>query len=81
MKGVLHQWAEVSARMLAHERIPVSVVHEFERLAGAEADPADLHLCPQGGAYTADQPSPAFDEHCLRTQMIGSKGLVVVVGE
>lgn len=58
---------DASARLLAHERIPAQVVQEFERLAGAEVDLADLHLWREGGAYTADQPRPAFDEHYLRT--------------
>ena len=53
--------------LLAHDRILAPVVQEFERLAGAGVDLADLHLWRQGGAYTADQPFPAFNEHYLRT--------------
>ena len=53
--------------MPTHEGKSASVVQEFESLVGTEADPADRQLWRQGGAYAADQPSPAFDEHCLRT--------------
>ena len=52
--------------MPTYEGKSAPAVQEFESLAGTEADPADLHLCPQGGAFATDQPSPAFNEHYLR---------------
>ena len=81
MKGVLHQWGDASARLLAHDRIPAAVVQEFERLAGVEVDLADLHLWRQGGAYTADQPFPAFDEHYLRTHAQASTKIIRFAAE
>ena len=67
--------------LLAHERVPAAVVDEFERLAGTDVDLADLHLWRQGGAYTADQPRPAFDEHYLRTHAQTSARIVRFAAE
>ena len=71
----------VIAGLLARERVPAAVVDVFERLAGAEVDLADLHLWRQGGAYTADQPRPAFDEHYLRTHAQASARIVRFAAE
>ena len=67
--------------MPTHEGKSTSVVQEFESLAGTEADPADRQLCPQGGAYAADQPSRAFDEHYLRTHAQASARIVRFAAE
>ena len=50
-------------------------------MAGTDVDLADLHLWRQGGAYTADQPRPAFDEHYLRTHAQTSARIVRFAAE
>ena len=71
----------VISGLLAHERVPAPVVDEFECLAGTGVDLADLHLWRQGGAYTADRPLPAFDEHYLRLHVQASIRIVRFAAE